>query len=73
MDEIHCEIHWGDSGRAERIFRANPLLGMAGLVRSVRLYTYPYEWSWEEGNPHLLVRVNFCAQAMDCGVHISRN
>lgn len=70
LDEIHYEIHWGSSERAEAIVHDNPWLNGGEMVYSIRLFTYPYEWSWEEGNPQYLVRANLCSATMSCRVAI---
>lgn len=72
LDRIHSLLHQYSVGEVEHIVQADPLLLRSGRVRSVVLFSYPAEWSWQEGLPQKLVGGAWCAAMDDCRVSMFR-
>lgn len=72
LDHVHDLIHQGDSLQLD----AEILHGLATELTShlwqIRIHQYPYEESWRDGRPHLLVQNLLCATTPDCRVLIQR-
>lgn len=68
LDQIHSLLHQSAVGEVERIVQADPELLKSGQVRSVVLFSYPAEWSWQEALPQKLVNSAWCASTDDCRV-----
>jgi hypothetical protein len=39
-------------------------------VWNIRIFSYPYEWSWAEGLPQQLVRSVLCPRDVSCTVNV---
>lgn len=69
LESLHNELHGKSGADAERMYKANlSLTREARSVWSIRIVSYPYEWSWEEGLPQKLVRAVLCPADISCRV-----
>jgi len=74
LDALHRELHSGTGGATEREFNAHAeLVREGGGVFSIRIHSYPSDWSWEEGMPERLVRAVLCKGDLTCLVMIRRH
>ncbi|MBI5900039.1 MAG: hypothetical protein HZB40_12510 [Rhodocyclales bacterium] len=61
LTELHKELHAKSGADAERMYKANIELVRESIsIWNIRIFTYPYEWSWQEGRPQQLVRSVLC-------------
>lgn len=66
---LHQEFHGKSGAAAERMFKANiEVLRMSPSVWSIRIFSYPSDWSWQEGTPEKLVRAVLCPSIGVCTV-----
>jgi hypothetical protein len=72
LERIHALLHQAAIGEVERIVQSDPELIRQGKVRSVALYSYPAEWSWEDGLPQKLVNSAWCLATDDCRISMFR-
>lgn len=72
LDRIHFLLHQFAIGEVENLVQTNPDLLRSGRVRSVALYSYPAEWSWEAGLPQKLVDSAWCAMSDGCRISMFR-
>lgn len=72
LDKIHGLLHRSAIGEVERIVQNDPDLIRNGSVRSVALYSYPAEWSWDENLPQKLVSSAWCPSEDLCNVNMFR-
>lgn len=72
LEQIHTLLHQAAVGDVERIVQGDPELHRSGRVRSVALYSYPSEWSWQDGMPQKLVSSAWCAVTDTCRISIFR-
>jgi hypothetical protein len=72
VDEIHHQLHMGAAGAAEKVYRARAEATRNSGVWSILLYSYPSEWSWNEGLPERLVKNALCPGDPQCSVVIFR-
>lgn len=71
LDSLHAELHQKSGADAERLYKANlSLVKEAPAVWSIRIISYPYEWSWDEGRPQQLVRAVLCPADTACTVNV---
>lgn len=74
MDMLHREFHSRSGAAAETMFKANiDLIRMSRSVWSIRIFSYPYDWSWQEGTPERLVRAVLCPSEGSCTVMIRKD
>ena len=74
LDALHRELHSGTGVATEREFNAHAELEKEdGGVFSIRIHSYPSDWSWEEGMPERLVRAVLCKGDLTCLVMIRRH
>lgn len=75
LDRLHHELHDGSSATAEQTLKSNiALIKESGGVWNIRIYSYPPDWSWQEGRPEQLVRAVLCpADGGNCPVFIRRH
>ena len=53
LSNLHTELHSKSGADAERMYKANiKLVREIQSVWNIRIFAYPYEWSWAEGMPH---------------------
>jgi hypothetical protein len=68
---LHTELHSKSGADAERMYKANIELVRESIsVWNIRIFSYPYEWSWEEGRPQQLVRSVLCPRDVSCTVNV---
>jgi hypothetical protein len=72
LDHVHELIHQGDSLQLDAEVRYGLLTELAGHVWQIRIHQYPYEESWKEGRPQMLVQRLLCPSTPDCPVMIQR-
>lgn len=74
MDLLHREFHSKSGAAAERMFKANiELIRMSPSVWNIRIFSYPSDWSWQEGTPERLVRAVLCPSVGTCSVVIRKD
>lgn len=74
LDLLHRELHTRSGAEAERTMKAHmELVREARAVWSIRIHSYPYEWSWNEGRPEQLVRAVLCPKNVPCAVMIRQH
>lgn len=74
LDQLHRELHEGSSAGAEQTFISNiELINESAGVWNIRIYSYPPDWSWEEGMPERLVHAVLCPEAGACPILIRRH
>jgi hypothetical protein len=71
LGELHTELHSKSGADAERMYKANiELVRESVSVWNIRIFSYPYEWSWAEGLPQQLVRSVLCPRDVSCTVNV---
>jgi hypothetical protein len=71
LSKLHTELHSKSGADAERLYKSNIELVRESIsVWNIRIFTYPYEWSWEEGRPQQLVRSVLCPRDIPCRVTV---
>jgi hypothetical protein len=71
---LHQEFHAKSGAAAEKMFKANiEVLRMSPSVWSIRIFSYPSDWSWREGTPEKLVRAVLCPSTGTCTVTIRKD
>lgn len=71
LSNLHTELHSKSGADAERLYKGNiELVRESVSVWNIRIFTYPYEWSWEEGRPQQLVRAVLCPRDVNCTVKV---
>jgi len=71
LDDLHRELHQRSGLDAERKYKANiQLVRETASVWSIRINSYPYEWSWQEGLPRRLVHAALCPAEADCSINV---
>ena len=71
LDDLHNELHQKSGADAERLYKSNlSLIRESASVWSIRIVSYPYEWSWQEGLPQQLVRAVLCPKDNPCTVKV---
>lgn len=74
LESIHQELHGGTGASAEKMFKSNiEVVRESRAVWNIRIYSYPYEWSWKEGMPERLVRSVLCPKEGSCPVLIRQH
>ena len=74
MHLLHQEFHSKSGAAAERMFKANiELIRMSPSVWNIRIFSYPSDWSWQEGTPERLVRAVLCPSEGICMVMIRKD
>lgn len=73
IDILHRELHYGSGVSAEKIFKANiERVRETSEVWSIRIFTDPYDSSWEERRPQKLVNAALCPTTATCTVMFTR-
>jgi hypothetical protein len=71
LDELHREFHQGSGAAAERLYRSKlELVRESRSLWNIRIFSYPYEWSWADGRPQRLVRAMLCPSGTACQVNV---
>lgn len=71
---LHQEFHGRSGAAAETMFKANiELIRMSPSVWNIRIFSYPSDWSWQEGTPERLVRAVLCPSTGTCTVVIRKD
>lgn len=74
MHLLHQEFHGKSGAAAEAMFKANiELIRMSPSVWNIRIFSYPSDWSWQEGTPERLVRAVLCPREGNCTVIIRKD
>ena len=74
MDLLHREFHSKSGAATETMFKANiELIRMSPSVWNIRIFSYPSDWSWQEGSPERLVRAVLCPSEGNCTVMIRKD
>lgn len=74
MSLLHQEFHGNSGAAAEKMFKANiELIRMSPSVWNIRIFSYPSDWSWQEGTPEKLVRAVLCSSMNACTVLIRKD
>ena len=74
LDLLHRELHTRSGADAEKTMKAHiELVRETRAVWSIRIHSYPYEWSWQEGRPEQLVRSVLCPNDVPCTVMIRQH
>lgn len=73
IDILHRELHYGSGASTERIFKANiERVRESREVWNIRIFTDPYDASWEEKRPQMLVNAVLCPRDTVCAVMFNR-
>ncbi|MBI5108199.1 MAG: hypothetical protein HZA62_05580 [Rhodocyclales bacterium] len=71
LTQLHQELHGKSGADAERMYKANIELVRESIsIWNIRIFTFPYEWSWQEGRPQQLVRSVLCPRDVPCRVNV---
>lgn len=74
MHLLHQEFHGKSGAAAETMFKANiELIRMSPSVWNIRIFSYPSDWSWQEGMPERLVRSVLCPSTGICSVVVRKD
>lgn len=74
MQLLHQEFHAKSGAAAEKMFKANiDVIRISPSVWSIRIFSYPSDWSWQEGTPERLVRAVLCPSTGTCSVVLRRD
>lgn len=71
LDYVHERIHRGETQQLDADVAAGRLAELYGHIWNVRIYQYPYEESWRDRRPELLVQGTLCAGTPACQVMIT--
>lgn len=73
IDILHRELHFGSGVSTEKMFKANiERVRESGEVWNIRIFTDPYDSSWEEQRPQKLVNAVLCPRDLTCAVTFTR-
>ena len=73
IDILHRELHFGSAASAERAFKANiERVRESAEVWNIRIFSEPYDSSWEEQRPQQLVSAVLCPRNTSCTVMFTR-
>ncbi|MDO8340546.1 MAG: hypothetical protein Q7T59_01085 [Candidatus Woesebacteria bacterium] len=73
IDILHRELHYGSGVSTEKMFKANiERIRESREVWNIRIFTDPYDASWEERRPQNLVNAVLCPVDMSCTVMFTR-
>lgn len=73
IDLLHRELHFGSGVSTEKVYKANiERVRESGQVWSIRIFTDPYDTSWEDQRPQKLVDAVLCPTEATCAVMFSR-
>lgn len=72
LDNIHYRIHSGDTSELGLYISEYIEVFRRGSIWSIDTHEAPYDSSWEEGRPQILVRTLLCPGHMPCKVTIKR-
>jgi hypothetical protein len=73
IDLIHRELHFGTGVSTEKLFKANiERVRESREVWNIRIFTDPYDSSWETRRPQQLVNAVLCPRDTTCAVMFSR-
>ena len=73
VDILHRELHFGSGVSTEKVFKANiERVRESGEVWNIRIFTDPYDSSWEERRPQQLVNAVLCPRDLTCTVMFTR-
>ena len=73
VDLLHRELHFGSGVSTEKVFKANiERVRESGEVWNIRIFTDPYDASWDERRPQLLVNAVLCPRETTCNVMFTR-
>jgi hypothetical protein len=71
LTDLHKELHGKSGADAERMYKANiQLVRETSSIWNIRIFSFPYEWSWQEGRPQQLVRSVLCPRDVSCVVNV---
>lgn len=72
LDLIHERIHLGQTEALDVDLAAGRLEEVLSHIWRIRIHQYPYEESWEQERPQLLVQSLLCSSTPDCLVLLYR-
>lgn len=73
IDLLHRELHFGSGISTEKLFKANiERVRETGAVWNIRIFTDPYDSSWDERRPQRLVDAVLCPIDTSCTVMFTR-
>lgn len=73
IDLLHRELHFGSGVSTEKLFKANiERVRESREVWNIRIFSDPYDSSWEERRPQQLVNAVLCPRDTTCAVMFSR-
>lgn len=72
-EQIHRLLHQGSIEALDRYVQENIRMLKVGDMWSIRIYSYPSPWSWDEELPQQLVRSALCPKGYTCPVFIRRD
>lgn len=73
LETLHNQLHGISGAAAEKTLKTNvELVRETHAVWSIRIHSYPADWSWVEGMPERLVRSVLCPPNTACTVMIRR-
>jgi len=72
LEHIHYRIHSGDTSELGKFISDYVEVFQRGSIWSIDIHSAPYDSSWEEGRPQILVRTLLCPGHLPCTVTIKR-
>lgn len=72
LDELHERIHRNESVEIDTDLAAGRFATVASYIQQIRIHQYPYEESWQQGQPRELVKAVLCKLEPDCPVLLNR-
>lgn len=68
LDELHERIHRDEGPEIDRDLALGRFNLVASYIQQIRIHQYPYEESWQQGQPRELVKAVLCKSEPECPV-----
>lgn len=72
LDELHERIHRNESAEIDAQLAVGRFNAVGSYIQQIRIHQYPYEESWQQGQPRELVKAVLCKLEPDCPVLLDR-
>lgn len=72
LEHIHYRIHSGDTSELGLFISKYVEVFRRDSIWSIDIHSAPYDSSWDEGRPQMLVRTLLCPGHLPCTVNIKR-
>lgn len=72
LDVVHDRIHRGETVELDLDLANGRFNDVLSYMWRIRIHQYPYEESFQQAEPELLVQALLCRPTVDCAVHVQR-